>query len=178
MKQLTKWVKNIFYILFLLVFIFVGVSLFQSNEETNEANSIFGFSILNVLTGSMDPAIKPGDLAIVKNTEPKTIKEGDIITFQSSDQTLVTHRVISTKKEDGAIAFETKGDANNVKDEEVVTSEQLIGTYQFKIPKLGYLIDFIKTPLGIFMTVFIVLSILAIEPIKKYLRPNAQKASH
>ena len=177
MKNYTKWLKNLLFTIFLLIFALVTISLFQSNNAGNEVRNIFGYTILNVLTGSMEPSIKPGDIAIVKLTDQESINIGDIITYRS-DESLVTHRVIDIQKESGTTLFITQGDANNTIDEEPVSPNQLIGSYVFKIPKLGYLIDFIKTPFGTFITVFLVLSALVIDPLKKYvLSRNQQKAS-
>ncbi|MCW8171877.1 signal peptidase I [Natrialba swarupiae] len=48
-----------------------------------------------VLTGSMAPAIDPGDVVIVGETEPTTIESGDVITFvRDGADTPVTHRVV------------------------------------------------------------------------------------
>jgi len=171
-KIFLKWTKNILLSIIAILVIIVAISFFQSNVETKGVHNIFGYTILNVLTGSMEPTIKPGDLAIVKITDAEFIEIDDVITFQASNQTLVTHRVIDIHSNDGVISFETKGDANNVKDEELVLPNQLIGSYVLKIPKVGYIIDFIKTPLGIFITVFVILTLVVIDPIKKYLKSD------
>ncbi len=47
------------------------------------------------------------------------------------------------------MVFETKGDANNVKDEGVVQSDQLVGSLSFTIPKAGHLINFFNSPIGL-----------------------------
>ena len=70
---------------------------------------IFGYSVFNVATGSMEPTIKQNDIIIVKTTNQ--YQEKDIITFEK-DGDYITHRIININ--DNNII--TKGDANNTND--------------------------------------------------------------
>lgn len=74
--------------------------------------NIFGYSVFEVKTGSMEPTIEIGDIIIVKLDEP--FGQDDIITFQEANY-LITHRVISIQ-DDYII---TKGDNNNTEDEPI-----------------------------------------------------------
>ena len=60
---------------------------------------------------------------------------GDIITYQSKENYLITHRIIEKYKN----VFITKGDSNNIPDEEKVTLENIIGkvVYVLKNNKEG-----------------------------------------
>ena len=40
--------------------------------------------------------------------------------------------------------FITKGDGNNVEDDISIMSENIVGKYVFKIPMLGYVLDYFK----------------------------------
>jgi len=90
-----------------------------------------------VKSGSMEPVVHTGAVAFVdrKDREPEI---GDIITFRlgegGKEDVLVTHRVVGT--EEGG--YVTKGDANEERDPFSVTREQVIGTYRYQIPKVGY----------------------------------------
>ena len=42
---------------------------------------LFGFNMLNVETGSMEPVLPVNTLVFVQSAEPETIKEGDVISF-------------------------------------------------------------------------------------------------
>ena len=57
---------------------------------------VFGFHTYNVLTGSMEPAIKVGSLIYVKDGDPEEVVEDDIIAFYGSleDSGIITHRVV------------------------------------------------------------------------------------
>ena len=96
-----------FIVFFVLVLIILSrVKMMVSGKEYFD---VFGYSIFNVATGSMEPVISQNDIIIVK--EQKDYELNDIVTFKS-DNAYVTHRVIS--KSGNSII--TKGDANNAKD--------------------------------------------------------------
>lgn len=100
-----------------------------------------------VLTGSMEPNYHVGSMVYVKEVEPETLKEGDVITFRISDNTVVTHRIVEIDKE--AQTVTTKGDANNANDGNPVAYANIVGKADFNIPYLGYLAIYAKTPVGI-----------------------------
>ncbi|MBQ6494762.1 MAG: signal peptidase I [Bacilli bacterium] len=109
------------------------------------------FNAYVVLTGSMLPEIQVYDVVVTKKIEVKDLKEGDIITFASSDtrflNTIITHRILkkyydSEKKQ---YTFQTKGDNNNVADSALVQENNIFGKVILKIPKLGYLQEFLAS---------------------------------
>ena len=128
-----------------------------------------GVLILVVLSGSMSPSINAGDLILVSKVEAEDIKEGDIITFKNG-KNYVTHRVMNViRGEDGKLRFKTKGDANEEWDHEVVKAEDLVGKVIFVIPKLGYLINFIRTPLGYILFILLPGTLIIIEETRRIL---------
>lgn len=142
MKKVLNWTSNIMLMVLSILVILVLLA------KLTKSDTILGFIPLKVLTGSMEPVIKTGDLIIVKDISETHIKEGDIITFKLNSDTLVTHRVVEIYKQNGDISFKTKGDANNVEDDELVIGDDLVGKYIFRIPAFGYLTDLIRQPLG------------------------------
>jgi signal peptidase I len=81
-----------------------------------------GYQAVAMQTGSMSPAIKPGDLAVLHRTDPKDIRVGDAITFVApvNGSPMVTHRVVSIDSGPGGPSFHTKGDNNQSVDPWVV----------------------------------------------------------
>jgi signal peptidase len=90
-----------------------------------------------VMSGSMTPALKPGDLILVKKASPETVEIGDIVTVKY-ETGVFTHRVFEKKFEDGIYLFRTKGDANEDPDPSWWNASQIIGKTVFVIP-LGHL---------------------------------------
>lgn len=120
--------------------------------------SVFGYSMLIVASPSMTGAIEAGDAIIIKKSDSYAV--GDVITYFPEDESFsVTHRIVRV---DGD-KFYTKGDANQSEDSDPVLIEQIVGKVAVKLDKVGYFIEWLKSPVGIiFAATFIVLLILII----------------
>ena len=113
---------------------------------------LIGYHCFNIISPSMTPIYNVGDLIYVKQVDPATIREGDVITFIVNEDLVVgTHRVVRVDAEKQH--FYTKGDANEVEDGAPVHFKNVIGVPQFSIPKLGYVSDFIQNPPGMYITI-------------------------
>lgn len=113
---------------------------------------LLGYECYNVISPSMEPEYGVGDLLYVKDVDPITIKEGDVITFIVNEDLVVgTHRVVRVDAENQR--FYTKGDANDIEDQNPVHFNNVIGVPQFSIPKLGYVSDFVQNPPGMYITI-------------------------
>ena len=123
---------------------------------------LMGYACYNVISPSMEPEYMVGDLIYVKDVDPATIKEGDVITFIVNEDLVVgTHRVVRVDAENQR--FYTKGDANQIEDQNPVHFNNVIGVPEFAIPKLGYVSDFVQNPPGMYITIAVgILLILAV----------------
>ena len=107
-----------------------------------------------VLSGSMSPAIEAGDVVIVREVPAQTIEEGDIITFETPTGGLpTTHRVTDVQGAGADLTFQTKGDANEDADPQMIGPADVNGKVILTIPLIGHVILFAGTPLG--MIVFL-----------------------
>lgn len=105
-----------------------------------------GGTTLTVLTGSMEPTLSPGDVAVVRGIDVADVcaevAVGDIITFfpTTDDPSLITHRVVGKSVgsfEDGtSCRLLTQGDANSAADDPV-SPEQVRGVFLYGLPRLG-----------------------------------------
>lgn len=100
----------------------------------------FNIKPVSVLTGSMKPSINEGDLLIISKCNIENIKPFDIIEFEIRGYHVV-HRVIKIENK----TLVTKGDNNLFEDKERVTSDNLTGCLNFKVPFLGYPAYMLKT---------------------------------
>ena len=130
---------------------------------TGKPVDIFGYSVLRVETGSMEPTLHVGDYIIVQRRDPDTIRVDDIISFYSEDPEingmLVTHRVASLNS-DGT--FTTIGDANPVTDTTAVRSEMIMGVYVRKSVFYMWLGSFADTSKLFMLIVLIPLTLVSI----------------
>ena len=120
--------------------------------------SVFGYSVLIIASPSMTGSIEAGDAIIIKKSDSYAV--GDVITYFPTDESFsVTHRIVRTEGN----KFYTKGDANQSEDPDPVLIEQIAGKVAVKLDKVGYFIEWLKSPVGIiFAATFIVLLILII----------------
>jgi signal peptidase len=139
--------------------------IIQGFADPNEVPGVFGLKPMMVLTDSMSPTIKSGDLIIIKEIEPSTLEVGDIITFYDpagNGQSTVTHTIKSISVIDGKLMFETKGDNNNIPDRLLVEDNAVIGIYLFRIPLVANFTMFIQTVPGLISCIFVPLGALII----------------
>ena len=93
-----------------------------------------GYSIINIISGSMEDKIPSGTYILVKKTDASKIEKGDIICFYSDDPAIKgypnTHAVVEDPIHgENGIEFVTKGEANPTKDEYTAKGDKLIGKY-------------------------------------------------
>ena len=136
----------------MMVFTFVSVNTFNRQDR-----NLFGYKAFIVLSDSMSATdFDAGDLALVKDVDPSTLVEGDIIAYVSNDTNnygeVVTHKIRSVNP-DGP--FTTYGTTTNTDDHLPVNYEQVIGKYQNNIPKVGSFFNFLKTVPGYICCIFI-----------------------
>ena len=135
-----------------------GALAYDKFVKKSKIPSVFGYSVLIIASPSMTGAIEAGDAIIIKNSDSYAV--GDVITYFPADESFsVTHRIVRTEGD----KFYTKGDANPSEDPDPVLIEQIAGKVAVKLNKVGYFIEWLKSPAGIFFAAtFIVLLILII----------------
>ena len=126
---------------------------------------IFGYSVVNIISGSMGDTIPEGSYILVQKVDPEEIKKDDIICFYSSDPSIAgipnTHRVVADPiVTDTGIEFVTKGDANPSDDKYNAKGEDLIGRYVKDMDKLGAFVSMLDR--GGFTVLFIALEVMIV----------------
>lgn len=148
----------------LLPILIINLTLIVKSYTNKDAvPDVGGFFPLIVLTDSMYPEIKSGDLIICHTVEAEEVEEGDVISFfdpMGNGTSIVTHRVIEVLEENGAPMFRTRGDNNNTEDRELVSPEDLVGTYQNRIPGAGNIALFMQTTTGLIVCVVLPILLL------------------
>lgn len=139
----------------LMTFVMVAIS---ASKKT--VPSIFNISVLSLSTKSMDPTYKVGDLVVVKKVDASTLKEGDVISFYSTDPDIYgfpnTHRIVGVENNNGSLTFTTKGDNNPSADKYAVEESRVIGKVLFKIAVLGKAIMFLQHTRAAYFLIIIV----------------------
>ena len=113
-----------------------------------------GLQVFTVLSGSMEPTYHTGSIIYVKEVDYKSLQIGDPITFMMDEDTIVTHRIteiLPDAEDPEVLRFRTKGDANDAEDGTPVHYKNVIGKPVFSIPKVGYAVDFVQRPPGMYL---------------------------
>lgn len=145
MSQILVWCLFVFACITMILTI---ISVKKVDEYSG--NGIMGYKFLIVKSDSMRPLFATGDLIVIKKVAVKDLKVGDTITFyaEHSDELVVTHKIVGTMEQNNLSYFITQGTNVDSPDEEPVHPQNVVGRYEFRISKLGYILNFLKQPLG------------------------------
>ena len=140
-------------IIFTIIILAVASLIIQKFALKEEVPNIFGYKILQVMSGSMSGEFETGDTILIKEVKSEgDLKIGDVITYRIDKNTLVTHRIVNITKIGEKLNYTLKGDANNIEDSEKITFSNIEGIYVRKLNLIGKLITFMQKPYGLIIT--------------------------
>ena len=188
-KKLTKLdiLGIILTVVFLPIIIINMTLVIKGMLKPEEVPMIFNRAPLIVISDSMTIDKNAGtgefnknDLIIIKKVDPATLEKGDVITYKGKDGDIITHRItdLITDKVDGqeVPAFETKGDYSPGYDFYPVKYDQVIGEYQFRLPRLGGIAMFLQTPAGVI--VILLIPVLIVFAVDFFIKRKQQQSSN
>lgn len=130
--------------------VFAGASLTLAVLLASSAAAVAlsrpaGLTPYVVVSGSMEPALPTGSIAVVKSVDPDEISAGDVITYVPPESIArpggartITHRVRSVVPgAAGRRRFVTQGDANTQPDPWYVNARQVVGKVVLTLPYAG-----------------------------------------
>ena len=138
MKILGTVVMTVFFTAFLLLALLLLGSLMP----------FMGYQMRIVQSGSMEPTLPLGSALVVVDSDEYAV--GDIVTFQRiGEDEATTHRIVGEESTpDEGLMYIMRGDANNTDDQYPVAPREIAGKVVFHLPYLGFLLDFIRQPIG------------------------------
>jgi signal peptidase len=109
--------------------------------------TVVGYKPVAVYSGSMQPTIPVGGLALDRAISAREVRLGDVITFSDPyvKGRLVTHRVIGILQTPRGLAYRTKGDANPRRDPWTIRLAGHVGRVSFSVPVAGYVLYYAHT---------------------------------
>jgi signal peptidase len=157
-KKLLKIIQNIVTVVIVIVGIFLIITLFPIKGN---------YQVKVVLSGSMEPAVHIGSVVILK--PESQYKIGDVVIFGKDTKKDIptTHRIVSSRAVEGVILYTTKGDANEDPDTTEIRPGDIHGKVLFSVPFMGYIIDFVKKPVGMIIVIVIPALYIIYEEIRK-----------
>ena len=151
-------IKTVLSFALVLIVLVVFVQRVSNNTAT-----LGGYSIFTIVSESMEPEYKVGDMVFAKKKDASDISVGDDVVYLGEKgefkDKIVTHRVISKANVDGIMEFETKGIANSISDPKINES-QIKGVVIFKGAIISAISRLVNNIYGFYFLLFVPLSIL------------------
>lgn len=153
-KYLSHFVMRAFLIaiicLMVLISLLFGIYFFDMIFNLDTDKPLFNGYI--IVSQSMVPTININDGVVVKRVDNDKYKVGDIISFITNDSrfrgSVVTHRIVNKEANNINSIYTTKGDNNNSVDADSVYTNMINGKVMFRIPKIGYVYNFLSKPVN------------------------------
>lgn len=172
-------VKRILGIILLVAVLFT-VFYVAYIKIADKAPSVFGYCLLRVSTDSMEPEIEPGEIILVKKTEPASLQRGDVITYDGEKGALkgklVTSQISKEPYEkDGVYYFTTRGIKAGAVDDPEIDDSQIRGKVLYVIPLIGTVYDFFTEWYGILAFVVLIIVTFSSELLNLFRRLTQKK---
>lgn len=170
MKLLSVFIKvgltTIFFVL-LPVAVFILITM--------RTTAIPGIRSYVVVTGSMEPTIPVGSIAIIRTVPRYNV--GDVIAFNRDNKTII-HRIVDTIQTENGLEYITEGDNNNGKDGTPVRQKDVIGKGLIQITAIGKMLNYLRTLPGFLLVIMLPALVLVIKElfvIKKEIEKQTEK---
>ena len=136
--------------------------------------TLIGLRSLVIVSGSMEPLLRPGDLLVDRMISPRDIRIGDVVTFRDpTDPTaLITHRVRDVHIDGDTYAVTTKGDASNALQHWTIRADGRLGRVLLRIPAIGRPIFWGRSRFGAVGLLVVPALLLAISLLVQIWRPR------
>ena len=170
-------VGTLFAVVVVMIAVVVVVIAAATRLSSKDQYTAFGHPILVVLSGSMSPAIKTGDLIFedgLTGAQAEHLRAGQIVTFADPpcSQTTVTHRIVKVVHQGGGVLYRTKGDSNQSADPTLRPASAAIGRYVGKVPRGGYFLTNLHRPLVLALLLAAPLLWFVGEPLRRWARED------
>lgn len=144
-------------------FLVLLVLIIAIQRFTNNNFAIAGIRVFTVITESMYPEYKVGDMIIAVETKPENIEIGDNVVYNGLEGDfkgkIVTHKVIEKEQKENGYTFITKGVNNTIEDPEI-KDNQIIGKVIYKTFILSSISRLINNTTTFFIVLFIPFALL------------------
>ena len=181
-KRILKIALNVFIWVFVVFAVFITTLVITAQNSADGVPEIGGKCVINILTDSMSPTFKAGDLIIGKKlseAEKQNLKKDDVITFYADlngdgRTELNTHRIIEVNLSSSGdvISYTTKGDnkvTNQTADEAVAWGRVISIWTNDKIPSVGAFISFLQTQTGFLVVIVVPLLAFFVYQLVKFI---------
>lgn len=173
--------KSLSFVVLLIVVFFFGLSLYS--RFSGNAMPLGNETFVVIASGSMSEKNEANDylsnydnqfnaydiIGISRYSSEDEINLYDVVAFKNNDGTIIVHRIISIEETDDGIGYITRGDSNNLSDDNVqydeyLTYENIIGYYNgTRLQSVGIFIIFLQSNAGIITIIAIVYCLIMFD---------------
>ena len=161
LKILWKIVKIAVWTVVILIVSVIVVQKVSHNKLT-----VANYSIYNVVTESMVPKYKVGDMLLARRVDTNTLAVGDDAVYLGKEGSfegkIVTHQIVDINEENGVRKFTTKGIANFIEDP-VITEDQIYGKVLTKLTILSFLGRITSNQYGFYFIIIVPIVVLVFQ---------------
>ncbi len=177
-KRIVNTVISVILWIFLAFAALTTVIALATTANSNKVPNLFGYSMMNVLTDSMDcedGVMKEGDLILVRlldDEEKNDLAEGDVISFldstlrdENGKKQVTTHRIVSIERDtDGKLlSVKTKGDNPNAGIDTIDRYQnEILGKFHKNLGAVGEAFGFLQSSKGFLLCVVVPLLVFFI----------------
>jgi len=146
-------IRGVFTVIIIAYLLFILAQRITGNQ------SVLGYRLFSVATGSMAGVYEVNDVIAVKDWNVDELKVGDDIAYQGNkgdlNGMLITHRIIRIEVDEntGEKIFVTKG-VNAPAEDPAILEEQILGKVVGVVPVISFLNHTVKSQLGFFLLIF------------------------
>ena len=146
-------IRGVFTVIIIAYLLFILAQRITGNQ------SVLGYRLFSVATGSMAGVYEVNDVIAVKDWNVDELKVGDDIAYQGNkgdlNGMLITHRIIRIEVDEntGEKIFVTKG-VNAPAEDPAIREEQILGKVVGVVPVISFLNHTVKSQLGFFLLIF------------------------
>jgi signal peptidase len=128
-----------------------------------------GFGTLAEKSASMAPAIRPGDLLVVRSVAARSVTVGDVVSFHDAGRggRLITHRVTGVQRSGDVVEFRTRGDANPADERWSIPAGRDLGRTVAVVPRVGAAIGVLGDPFVVACLAGIIATLLAVAAVER-----------
>jgi len=144
-RRAVSWIFGFIFYATLLVTIVVVAYTYSGENGT--PRDILGYSVMTVLSDSMQPVIPKDSVVLTKRTDENQINVGDNVSYLDENNNAITHRVIAIIEdysESGMRGFQLQGVASPKPDSDIVYANNIIGQVIWHSVRFGQVMGFVQ----------------------------------
>lgn len=150
----------------ILIIVLAMLALVLVQRLSNNNLSIGGYQMFTIISESMLPEYKIGDVVISKQVKPEEIKIDDDLVYMGKEDSfkdkIVTHRVINVYNKEGNYSYQTKG-INNELSDPLVKEDQIMGKVIYKTVFLSFIGEIMSNIVGYYILFTLIAILISLQ---------------